>query len=34
VLVGFYVLETLVVLLGCFVWLRDHGYLAPAESTP
>ncbi len=31
ILAGFYVIETLILLLGCFVWLRDRGYLAPAR---
>ena len=32
-LLTFYVVETIVVFLGGFVWLRDNGYLAPAESS-
>jgi len=32
VLLGFYIAETVVVLLGIFVWLRDNGYLAPAQA--
>lgn len=31
-LLGFYIAETVVVLLGLFVWLRDNGYLAPAQA--
>lgn len=33
-LAAFYVIETAVVLLGMFVWLRDDGYLAPAQPAP
>ncbi|MFO7973470.1 MAG: cytochrome c biogenesis protein CcsA [Candidatus Hydrogenedentota bacterium] len=33
VLLGFYIVEAVVVLLGLFVWLRDNGYLAPVQAT-